>query len=260
MNRALPALAAYAAAACLTLTAPCAAALAHPLLGDVFQDHAVLQRDRAIPVWGEAAAGEEVTISLNGSVATAVADAAGHWRTQLNAMPAGGPYRLTAQVRGGAEQSIADILLGDVWLCSGQSNMELPVADSLNAAREIAASANDQIRVLGVAHANHPTPLQHFQHAVAWEAAAPATVRDFSAACYYFARDLQKSVHVPMGLIQASWGGSRIEPWISETALRAAGGFDVALDVLKVYAGDARAGNQRMGALWEIWWRSHAPT
>jgi sialate O-acetylesterase len=258
MNHVLPSAAACLAAASLAVATPCAAAPARPLLDEMFQDHAVLQRDRAIPVWGEASPGEELTISLNGARAKAIADAEGHWQAQFAAMPAGGPYRLTAQVQGGAEQSIADILVGDVWLCSGQSNMEFPVANSLNAAREIATSANDQIRVLSVAHATYPTPLKHFQNAVAWAAAGPTTIRDFSAACYYFARDLQKSVHVPMGLIHASWGGSRIEPWMSEAALRAIGGFDVGLDVLKIYSGDARAGNERMGALWEIWWRLHA--
>ncbi|HLZ98570.1 MAG TPA: sialate O-acetylesterase, partial [Steroidobacteraceae bacterium] len=154
---------------------------------------------------------------------------------------------------------VADVMVGDVWLCSGQSNMELPVSSSLNAAHEVAASANDQIRVLSVPHAAHPTPLEHFQDPVSWAAAGPATIRDFSAACYYFARDLQKTVHVAMGLIHASWGGARIEPWMSAAALRAVGGFDQRLDLLDTYARDARAGNDRMGALWEAWWRSHAP-
>src|SRR5438046_2734551 len=94
--------------ACLAIAAPCAAEALRPLLDEIFQDHAVLQRDRAIPVWGEASPGEELTISLNGVRAKAIADSQGRWRTQLTAMPAGGPYRLTAQVQGGATQSIAD--------------------------------------------------------------------------------------------------------------------------------------------------------
>ena len=247
------------------LAAPCSAAPAHPLLDAMFQDHAVLQRERAIPVWGEAPPGEELTVFLSdehgvaGAEAHAIADSAGRWQAQLGAKPAGGPYRLIARTRSGAEQSAADILLGDVWLCSGQSNMEFPVANALNAAREIAASANDRIRVLNVVHAAHPAPLEHFAYPVSWSAAGPSTIRDFSAACYYFARELQKSMHVPMGLIQATWSGSRIEPWISDAGLRSAGGFDVGLDLLKIYSADARAGNDRMGALWESWWQSHAP-
>jgi sialate O-acetylesterase len=243
----------------LALSPLCGAAPTHPLLDEMFQDHAVLQRDRAIPVWGDAAPGVELTVSMNGARVQTHADAGGHWHLQLAAMPAGGPYRLSARAEDGAEQSIADVLVGDVWLCSGQSNMEFSVANSLNAAREIAASANDQIRVLSVAHAMHPTPLEHFQNPIAWEIASPAAIHDFSAVCYYYARDLQKSLRVPMGLIHSSWGGSRIEPWMSDAALRAVGGLDAGLDLLEAYAGDARAGNERMGAVWESWWRARAP-
>jgi sialate O-acetylesterase len=251
-------------AACFALVA-CMAAQARPLLDEMFQDHAVLQRERAIPVWGEAAPAEELTIflsnadSTDGAAVHAVADSAGHWQAQLSARPAGGPYRLTVRTRGGIEQSVGDILLGDVWLCSGQSNMEFPVASSLNAAREIAAGGSDRIRLLSVAHAEHPLPLEHFASPVSWAIAAPDTIGGFSAACYYFARELQKSVSVPMGLIQATWSGSRIEPWMSAAALRAVGGFDVGLDVLDIYARDARAGNDRMGSLWEGWWHARAP-
>ena len=244
----------------LALSPLCGAAPTHPLLDEMFQDHAVLQRDRAIQVWGDAAPGVELTVSMNGARAHTRADAGGHWHLQLAAMPAGGPYRLSAHAEDGAEQSIADVLVGDVWLCSGQSNMEFSVANSLNAAREIAASANDQIRLLSVAHAMHPIPLRHFGNPIAWQIATPAAIRDFSAVCYYYARDLQKSVRVPMGLIHSSWGGSRIEPWMSDAALRAIGDMDAGLDLLKVYAGDARAGNERMGALWESWWRARAST
>lgn len=252
-------------AACLVLAGPCIAAQSRPLFDEMFQDHAVLQRERAIPVWGETTPGEELTIFLSAADGMrsaevhALADAVGHWQARLSARPAGGPYTLTARTRGGIEQSVADVLLGDVWLCSGQSNMEFPVENSLSAAREIAASGSDRIRLLSVAHAAHPTPLEHFADPVTWTAADPNSIRGFSAACYYFARDLQKSVHVPMGLIEASWGGSRIEPWISAAALRAVGGLDVGLDLLDVYAADARAGNDSMGALWERWWRSRAP-
>src|SRR5580704_18565277 len=132
--------------------------------------------------------------------------------------------------------------------------MELPVAYTLNHASEIARSANDRIRVLTVAHATSPQAQAHFQTAVAWAAAGPQSIGNFSAACYYFARELQKSVAVPLGLIHSSWGGSRIEPWISEQGLRRVGGFDSELDLLHVYARDAKAGNDRLGDIWEHWW------
>ena len=158
------------------------------------------------------------------------------------------------RTQSGASQAVSDVLVGDVWLCSGQSNMELPVSRSLNAAREIAGAANDSIRVLSVAHANSPTPLKHFQRRSPGRLPRTrGTFADFSAACYYFARELQKSVPVPMGLIHSSFGGSSIEPWFSEAGLRALGGYDERLDLLRLYAQDPQAGMQgfaeSMGAL-----------
>ena len=228
------------------------------LLHEIFQDHAVLQRDQPIQVWGDSSAGDRVSVSIDSTTIEARADASGHWRAQLPPMRAGGPYVLTVRTQSGASQSIEDVLVGDVFLCSGQSNMELPVTRSENAASEIAASANGRIRVLTVAHATSPKPLTHFQAAVAWAAAGPDTIGNFSAACYYFARELQKSVPVPLGLIHSSWGGSRIEPWISEQGLRKVGGFDSMLDLLHVYARDPRAGNDRLGEIWESWWHAGA--
>ncbi len=172
------------------------------LLHEMFSDHAVLQRDRPIAVWGD-----RVTLSLGAASAETRADAGGHWRAALPAQAAGGPYTLNVHAQSGRSQSIADVLLGDVYLCSGQSNMELAVARSLDAADEIAAAKSDTIRLMSVAHAGSAAPLARFQNPVAWTSASPDTVRDFSAVCYYFARELQKSVPVPLGLIHSSWGG-----------------------------------------------------
>ncbi len=225
----------------------------------MFQDHAVLQRDRPIAVWGDAKAREQISVAMNGNAAQTRADSSGHWRVSLPAMPAGGPYSLTVHTSSGSSQTLTDVLVGDVYLCSGQSNMELPVANALNASHEISVASNDSIRLLTVAHATSPAALAHFQNPVAWTAAAPATVRDFSAACYYFARELRKSAAVPLGLIHSSWSGSRIEPWISESGIRAVGGFNQPLDLLATYARDADAGNKSMGDVWEQWWSAHDP-
>jgi sialate O-acetylesterase len=231
----------------------------HPLLDTMFQDHAVLQRDRPIPIWGDASPADQVTVSINGSTVHARADASGHWRSMLPAMRAGGPYSLSVRTQTGAGQTISDLLVGDVWLCSGQSNMELPVSSTLNAQGEISAAANNSIRVLTVARAFKPVPLEQFASPVAWLAAKPATIRDFSAVCYYFARELQKTVSVPMGLIHSSWGGTNIEAWLSDAGLRALGGFDERLALLRLYAHDPKAGNQGLADQWENWWRGHAP-
>ena len=223
--------------------------LLHPL----FQDHAVLQRGQPIPVWGEAAPGASVSVVFAGHTRTLRADANGHWHTTLPPTAAGGPYELT--VRAGQVTQIArDLKIGDVWLCSGQSNMELPVWRTLDASSELAAAAHPDIRLFTVPKAAAVAPQDTFQGPVAWAAATPGTVREFSAACYYFARELQKTVDVPMGLIQAAWGGSRIEPWTSADALRAQGGMETSLDVLAQHAYDPAGASRRWGEHWQQWW------
>jgi len=229
------------------------------LLHAIFADHAVLQRDRPIPIWGEAGPGEEVSVRLADADVTATADAAGRWRALLPATPAGGPHTLTVRSGSGFNQTVSDVLIGDVWLCSGQSNMALPVSRSLGGAAELRAPVRETLRLLTVQNASSPVPLDRFQAPVEWSVAGPETIGSFSATCYYFARELQRRVETPMGLIAASWGGSAIEAWISERGIRAVGGFDERLDLLKLHTRDAAAGNQRMGTMWESWWRSHVP-
>ncbi len=230
------------------------AANAATLLNPVFQDHAVLQRDEPINVWGEASPRETLSVSLGTQTASAQADERGHWHATLRAIPAGGPHELMVRTQSGQVQIASDVLVGDVWLCSGQSNMVLQVHRSLDSRTEIANSANDAIRMLTVAETSSPRPLDRFAQPVIWKVATPATVPDFSAACFYFARELRKSVDVPMGLIVSAWGGSRIETWMSEAALRASGGNDAALDVLALYAQRPATANARWGAMWEAWW------
>ena len=239
------------ALACLSIAG---AGNAATLLNPVFQDHAVLQRDAPINVWGEASPRETLSVSLGTQTASAQADERGHWHATLRAIPAGGPHELMVRTQSGQVQIASDVLVGDVWLCSGQSNMVLQVHRSLDSRTEIANSANDAIRMLTVAETSSPRPLDRFAQPVIWKVATPATVPDFSAACFYFARELRKSVDVPMGLIVSAWGGSRIETWMSEAALRASGGNDAALDVLALYAERPATANARWGAMWEAWW------
>jgi sialate O-acetylesterase len=226
-------------ALCLSLLAFTSVAHADelPLLHEMFQDHAVLQRDRPIPVWGNAQPDAEVRLSFAGRKVRARADADGRWKATLPAQKAGGPYTLTA-TSGARTQTASDVLVGDVWLCSGQSNMELQVKRTLNSRAEIADASNDRIRLLKVGLKEATTPREHFPLPVQWQETTPENVPEFSATCYYFARELQKTVDVPMGLVNASWGGSRIETWISADRLRALGGFDPELDVLAQYASD----------------------
>ncbi len=229
-----------------------------PLFASVFQDHAVLQRDRPIAVWGTAAAGETVAVSLDGQQASAVADASGRWSARLPAMEAGGPFTLEARAASGATQTLSDVLVGDVWLCSGQSNMELTVARSKNGGFAAARSADDGLRLLGVPHVHRLAPAAELPEGAAWRPAAPETVRTFSAACYFAGQKLRDTEKVPVGLIVSAWGGSAAEAWTAEAGLRAAGGFDDRLDLLGEYRRDEAAANQVMGRMWEDWWRAHS--
>jgi sialate O-acetylesterase len=226
-------------------------------LGPLFQDHAVVQRDAPITVWGTATPGDEVTLVFAGRQAAARAEASGRWTAVLPAVPAGGPHELEVRTKAGATRKLADILVGDVFLCSGQSNMELSVGQSRGGEFVAARSANDRIRLLTVAKVGKPQPAASFDTTPAWQNAGPQSVRPFSAACYFLGREVHETQKIPVGLVNASWGGSAIEPWIGEAGLRAVGGFDARLDMLRLFASDEDGAQQRYGRLWEDWWRSH---
>lgn len=185
-------------------------------LATIFSDHMVLQRERAIPVWGRSRAGEDIVVELNGQSAAAKADSDGRWRVLLKAERAGGPYQL--RVRGDNTITLGDVLVGDVWLAGGQSNMEWSVAQAANATAEIAQSNFPLIRHIKVSRKLAfqaaadiaPTP---------WHVASPAHSGEFSAIGYFFARKLHQETGVPMGILNASWGGSDAEVWLSPQAL-----------------------------------------
>jgi len=244
----------------LACAAAARGARAANLLAALFQDHAVLQRDRPIRVWGRAAPGEGITVRLGASSAAATADASGRWRAALPALSAGGPFSLSVRGTSGATQTASDVLIGDVFLCSGQSNMELAVQSAGNARDEIEHAANGRIRMLTVEHAASPTPLASFATPVAWQVASAATVPGWSAVCFFFARELQRSVPVPIGLVHASWGGSNIRPWISAAGLQAVVGYGPSLDLLELYARDPASAQARFALEWQAWWRSKTGT
>ncbi|MEM0961702.1 MAG: sialate O-acetylesterase [Bacteroidota bacterium] len=196
------------------LATPVAAQLQLP---HVLSDGAVLQRGEPIPVWGRASPSAEVTVRLGGARVQTEATTDGEWRVLVPALPAGGPYRL--DVRSGAERLRAeDLLVGDVWVLSGQSNMQWAVKDSDDADAEIAAADDRLIRHIRVPREGADTPQDDITGGV-WEPATPDYVGDFSAVGYFFAREIRQSEGIPIGLIHASWGGSRIEPWMSTAML-----------------------------------------
>jgi alpha-glucuronidase len=248
---------------CLTNVMP----TSPPLVDPLFQDHGVLQRDRPVVIWGWTAPARTVTVTrvdpagASGEAfkVAATADGTGRWAATLPPMKPGASFELDVSSDTGESQKIHDLLVGDVWLCSGQSNMALPVKQTLNSWTEIQTASNDSIRMLTVDTATSLKPSALFASPVSWLPTNSTNVPDFSATCYYFARELQKTVQVPMGLIHSSWGGSAIQTWMSEGAIRAAGGYDKPLDALNTYATDPAAGIAKWGQIWETWWREHRP-
>ncbi|WP_253201117.1 sialate O-acetylesterase [Sphingomonas quercus] len=231
------------------------AGFAAPLLHPMFQDHAVLQRDVPIPVYGSAVAGSEISVTLGPATAAARAGSDGSWRATLPAMKAGGPYRLHAASADGAGETVDDVLIGDVFLCGGQSNMQLQVRAANGFAMEQRNATDGQIRQLTVQTRDSLTPLATFATPVAWIPAAPDTIGGFSASCYFFARELKRTAGVPIGLVAAPWGGSRVRDWLSEAGLRKLGVYDDDLDLLARYRRDPQDGQRGWAAKWEAWWR-----
>ncbi|WP_143306537.1 sialate O-acetylesterase [Chitinophaga vietnamensis] len=185
----------------------------------VFGDSMVLQRDQPIPVWGWASPGMQVTGKLGAAQASAVTGKDGKWMLRFPARKAGGPYTLKVSSRGGNVE-FKNVLIGDVWLASGQSNMEWPVKDAKDAAKEIAASNWPQIRFLVVEHNKSLTPQQDIVNGK-WKACDTANTGQFSAVAYYFARKIHQEQGVPIGIIQSAWGGTPVEAWTGREGLLA---------------------------------------
>lgn len=188
---------------------PVQAKITLPLL---FSDGAVVQRDRPLPVWGWATPGAKIDVAFDGRSAQAIASGDGAWRLELPAHAAGGPYLLEIRENGGDATVVHDVLVGDVWLASGQSNMEWPVAQAKNAEREIASAGDTRIRHFKVPKSWSGQPEARLTGGQ-WQAASPRTVGAFSAVGYFFARELRAKTGVAIGIIDSTWGGSRIEAW-----------------------------------------------
>jgi sialate O-acetylesterase len=242
------------------LSAPAHAAA--PGFARVFSDHAVLQRDQPITIWGTADAGRALTLSLSGGgIASRVSGKAGpdgKWRLQLPKLPAGGPHTLSVSA-GGGSASLQDIMVGDVYLCSGQSNMEFAVRASTNAWGNTNAAGNDKLRFLNVEKHSALLPQDELKQPAAWKVAAPDTIGDASAVCYYMARTLQQRHGVPVGLINASWGGTTIQGWIGGASLRGLTSYTAGVDAVKELAiNPARAMKDEEQRV-EAWWDAHDP-
>lgn len=184
-------------------------------LAAIFNDHAVFQRDKPIPVWGWSQPGQMIAVTFGKETALTETDKEGHWMVKLPPQKAGGPYTLS--VVGESVVEVTDILVGEVWVCSGQSNMGMSVRGSLNAQKEMADANYPQLRLFRAELAVAGKPQKNTRGS--WFVCSPKTVGSFSGAAYFFGRELHQTLKVPVGLIQSAWGGTRIEPWITKAAL-----------------------------------------
>jgi sialate O-acetylesterase len=180
-----------------------------------FSDNLVLQQGQPVPVWGWADEGERITVQFRGQKVTTTAKDL-KWCAVLRPLKAGGPDTLTITTKAKTIQ-LANVLVGEVWVCSGQSNMEFPLKNAFEAAGDLAAATNSQIRLFKVPHNRQESPTEVIKSA--WETLSPQSAEYFSAVGYYFGRELQKARKVPVGLIGTYWGGSPAEVWMSRPAL-----------------------------------------
>ena len=181
----------------------------------IFSDGMVLQRDKQIPIWGFADSNESVEIHFNKQVKKTTADKNGKWTVNLSAEKAGGPFELT--IIGKNKITIKNVLVGEVWICSGQSNMEFQVFKTMNGEKEIADANYPMIRHFGVAQDLSGTPKDDLKQGK-WEEANKKNVGNFTAVGYYFARKLYAELKIPIGIINTSWGGTNVETWTSREA------------------------------------------
>lgn len=182
----------------------------------LFSDEMVLQCDFKAPIYGTAKPGDTVTVDIAGQRLTTKAGKDGAWSVNIRPLKAGGPYTLT--VAADVSLTYRDVLAGEVWVCSGQSNMEFPMSGVIDAKNEIANSADPMIRLMTVPKLSVDTPVKDFQGS--WKQCGPDTVGGFSAVAYFFARELRKRLGVPVGLIHSSWGGTPAESWTRRDVLK----------------------------------------
>ena len=232
---------------------------AKPFVNPLFTDNMVLQRGVADPVWGWTTPGQTVSVSFHGQTVRVVAGVDGKWTAKVGPFAAGGPYVMT--VKGQETVTLSNILMGDVWICSGQSNMEFGIGNAVNAPAEIAAANYPNIRLFTVqkAIASSPRDLA----VGSWQPCTPKTVSTggwsgFSAVGYFFGRDLQKAINVPIGLIHTSWGGTPAQAWTSAEALNTMPDFQPAVVRIREAARLEKSGAS-VDLIKAQWYAKHDP-
>ena len=214
--------------------APQAAAKPLPFVSGIFGDNMVLQRGKPDAIWGWSQPGDNVRVEIDGHTAVGVAGSDGRWQVKINPPKAGGPYTLEISGRQSAE--LKNVMVGDVWLCGGQSNMQLQLRSTLNGDAEAKAANDPEIRYFTVA--DHVAYHKSDMVEGSWKVVSPDTAGSLSAVAYYFARNLQPKIHVPIGLVVDAVGGTPAEAWTSADALKPLHDFDVPLSQVEQLAAD----------------------
>jgi len=207
-------------------------------VANIFTDNMVLQRNQEFTIWGWAPPNAPVTVKLQNQTATVSADRLGRWEAKFQPIDLGDPFSITIR---SSQQTIVlkNALAGDVWICSGQSNMEWEVRQAGNPQQEIAQGNWPLIRHVRVDHVTSPSKLDDVSNS-GWKVCSPETVANFSAVGYYFARELQREINVPIGLLHTSWGGTIIETWISPESLESHPDFASEIAKIKAVAENPR--------------------
>lgn len=239
--------------------APALAADGAPQFAKAFTDHAVLQRDEPVHVWGTAAPQDKLIVAVAGQSVAVTADAGGRWSATVPALKAGGPYSLSVTDAGGTSSTLSDILVGDVYLCGGQSNMQFPARLATGAWGDIGSSANANMRFFNVQNDSEAAVQDDIKLPAKWQVVGPDTVGEASAVCYYMAKALQKDQNVPVGFIGSYWGGTTVQGWISEESLRTVPAYTAGVDAIAMYAKSPDKALAQQSKLQETWWDQHDP-
>lgn len=222
----------------------------------LFTDHAVLQRDKPVPVWGRADAGEKVTVTFAGQSRSATAGRDGKWIVLLDALETSATGA-DLTIAGKNTITLRDVVVGEVWLCSGQSNMEWPVSGAADAAAEIAAANFPLLRHVKIERTVAEAPAETVKTG-GWQGATPQTVGAFTAVGYFFARDVHQKTGVPIGLVNSTWGGTPVESWLSPAALASDPAFRVVTERWRQNLADFPAARTAFSAAIEEWTKGEA--
>jgi sialate O-acetylesterase len=226
-----------------------------PAFATVFGSGMVLPHGEPLILQGRAAPGSRLTLNVGGQQVAARADGSGAWSARLAPLRAGGPYTLELRDAQGRGTTLTDVLAGEVWLCSGQSNMEFAAGMSTDQPAEV-MQGHPSIRLLSVPHLSALQPQGAFTPALPWQGATAENIRRFSALCYFFARRKIAEEGIPIGLVNASWGGSAIEPWIGERQLGTLAAYRHKVGMLQQFRTSQRQAELAFAADWVKWWQA----